>query len=95
MTTNPLPLDGKFGIKDGRLVKMSNDEFVPPDEPLFIFRGRDHLAMQVIRFYYQLCVDDGCNDYQLDSITKQLEKFEKFAETHAERMKQPGITRGR
>lgn len=89
-----IKIDNKHSIADGRIVKTTNG--VPIDlekEPVILFRGRDKLALSMLRYYRQLCVDDGCNDFQLSSMDDMINKFEDFAKT-SNTMKQPGITRG-
>lgn len=67
---------------------------IPDEEPVILFRGRDHLALQILQVYRNLCVYDGCNDYQLESMDSIIRSFEEFKKTHPEVMKQPGLTRG-
>jgi hypothetical protein len=76
------------------LVKMSNNQVVPEDEPVFFFRGRDYLAIRVLEYYVTLCHDDGCNDYQLSGMAENIRRFKRFKRDHPERMKQPGVTKG-
>ena len=88
-------IDLKHHIDEkGQIVKTGNSVPIPDDEPLILFRGRDHLAVKMLNFYYQLCHDDGCNDFQLGQVSELIKKFEKFAAEHPEVMKQPGVTRG-
>lgn len=47
----------------------------------------------MLEYYRQLCIVDGCNDFQLDSLDEMLTKFKDFA-SKSPTMKQPGITRG-
>ena len=89
-------IDGKFGIDEQyRIVKLSNGEPIPDDEPLFLLRGRDRLAIRTLRFYHDESREDGCNDYHFSALDPAVETFRKFAQEHPERMKQPSITRGR
>ncbi len=76
------------------LIKRSNEEPVPEDEPIFILRGRDHLAVEVLKCYRALSISDGCNDFHMDGLQAQIALFVDFAKDHPERMKQPGVTRG-
>ena len=85
-------IDGRFAM---RIVKMSNGVVLPDDEPLFLSRARDHLALPMLRHYRELAVADGCNDWFLDAIDERIAAFEAFTKEHPERMKQPGITKGR
>jgi hypothetical protein len=94
-------IDSKFHAeydeKFGRclIVKTSNGDVVPDDEPLILFRARDRLAVRVLEFYRQISLEDGCNDFHFDLLDKRIEEFKKFAVDHSERMKQPSITRGK
>lgn len=85
-------VDEKHSIDGDRIIKTSTGEAVPDNEPCIIYRGRDRLALPMMRFYRQLCVEDGATDYQLESMDRMIEKFEKFASEN--NTKQPGVTRG-
>ena len=78
----------------GRIVKTTNNVPIPDDEPKILFRGRDHLAVPMLKAYRQLCADDGCNDFQLGQVDELIAKFERFAAENPQVMKQPGATRG-
>lgn len=73
---------------DGRLVP------IPDDEPLILFRGRDNLALPLLKYYHELCRADSCNDFQLAQVQQLITKFRKFVEENPTTMKQPGATRG-
>ncbi len=77
-----------------QIVKTTNGQAVPEEEPLCIFRGRDRLAVPLLQYYRQLCVADGCNDHQMEKVDHRIAMFRQFAVDFSERMKQPGITRG-
>lgn len=86
-------IDLKHSITDdGRLIKTSTEEEIPEDEPTILFRGRDRLALSMLRFYRGLCADDGATDYQLESVDEMILRFEQYSDTNP--TKQPGITRG-
>lgn len=98
--------DGKFdleivGNQGGyedlhvQIVKRSNGEAIPYDEPIFILRARDHLAIDLLEEYVSMCANDGCTDYQMEGTAKAIERFRAFAKQFPERMKQPGITEGK
>lgn len=76
------------------IVKPSSGEVLPLDEPLFLFRGRDRLALPALLKFREICVADGCNDYMLGGLDEVIEEFRRFTVEHADRMKQPGVTRG-
>lgn len=77
-----------------QIVKSSSGEPIPDEEPLILFRGRDRLAVEMLRHYRALAVADGCTQFHLDGIDNRIEQFDTFARAYPERMKQPGITRG-
>lgn len=87
-------IDDKHHIdREGSIVKTSNGDVMPGDEPRMLFRGRDKLALPMLEFYRSLCVEDGATDYQLASVDTMIEEFRSFA-AESSTMKQPGITRG-
>jgi hypothetical protein len=83
--------EGRCGIT---IVKTSNGEPIPDDEPLMLFRARDRNVLAMLHKYRELCEADGCNEFQMDGVNNRIEAFNNFAKDHPERMKQPGITRG-
>ncbi len=83
--------DGKFRLA---LVKMSNGEAIPEDEPIHVFRARDACALEALRVYLEISKEAGCNDYQIDGVKAQIARFEAWAQAHPQKMKLPGITRG-
>lgn len=88
-------IDNKHHIEGERIIKTTNS--VPIDlekEPVILFRGRDRLALPMLRYYRELCVADGCTDFQLTSTDDMIRRFEEFS-TQSPTMKQPGCTRGK
>ncbi len=88
-------IDRKYLITDNCEIVNQSGVPIPDDEPLILFRARDRLALLALRHYHRLSQVDGCTDFKLDGITNRIEAFEAFAKEHPERMKQPGITRGK
>jgi hypothetical protein len=88
------PIDTKFAVMGDEIIKTTNGEVLPLEEPLFLMRARDWLAIPALRKYRELAVADGCNDYLLEGIDENIRKFTEFQTKYPERMKQPGITRG-
>jgi hypothetical protein len=80
---------------DLRLVKTSNNQLVPEDEPVFILRGRDNISLPALRNYIAFCKADGVDNERIAQLRKVAGEFARYAEEHAETMKQPGITKGR
>jgi len=68
---------------------------IPDEEPTILFRGRDRLALAMLFNYRELCVKDGCNHHQLDTLDSMIEAFDEFSILYSHLMKQPGITRGK
>lgn len=88
-------IDTKYHVEGDRIVKTSNGQEIPVDEPTFLFRGRDRLARAALLAYREICIQDGCLPEHLESLDGMIERFERFAADNPERMKQPGSTRGR
>ena len=89
-------IDGKFGIDEqGQLIKISNGEVLPEDEPLFLVRARDRLAIPLLQVYEVLSRMDGCNDWHHAKLERTISAFIQFSKDHPERMKQPSITMGK
>jgi len=84
--------DGKFRFG---LIKRSNNDPVPEDEPIFILRARDHLAVPTLLTYLKFSKLDGCNDFHMEGLEQQIALFDDWTRDHKDRMKQPGVTRGR
>ncbi len=87
-------IDPKFHVDGDRIVKTSNGEAIPDDEPLMLFRARDNQALRMLHGYRLLCVLEGCTDFHLSGIDNRIAAFQAFVNDHPERMKQPGVTRG-
>jgi hypothetical protein len=85
-------IDEKHSIDGDRIIKTATGEEVPIEEPVILYRGRDKLALPMMRYYRQLCVEDGATDYQLESMDRMIKRFEDYAKENP--TKQPGITRG-
>lgn len=89
-------IDGKFAINSlGQIFKKSNGEILPEDEPLFVFRARDYLAIPTLEHYLHLSSEDASTEYHIDGLVKQIDAFKEYAKLHSDRMKQPGCTRGK
>lgn len=88
-------ISNRFSVDGDEIIKTSNGEKIPHDEPLLILRARDHLAVPLLNIYRQLSIVDGCNEWFLNEQRITLGEFELFAREHPERMKQPGVTKGK
>jgi hypothetical protein len=93
----PIDLKHSLGVYengDPYIFKSTNGQPIPEGEPVILFRGRDRLALPMLRYYLQLCVADGCTPYQKESMETMIARFQKFADDSTT-MKQPGITLGK
>ena len=76
------------------IVKTNNVPIDLSKEPVILFRGRDKLALPMLLHYRSLCVQDGCTDFQLESMDDMIRRFQEFA-NQSPTMKQPGCTLGK
>lgn len=77
--------ESKYGIRNNRLYNRATGQYIPEDEPVFIFRGRDRFASQVIQYYA-----DGCaNEEHKQAVYARVVQFIEFATEHSDRMKDP------
>lgn len=89
-------IDNKHSVTDnGTIIKTSNGSPIPDHEPKILFRGRDKLAIPMLQFYLGLCIQDGCTQYQEESMRSMIKEFENFRDSFSASMKQPGSTSGR
>jgi hypothetical protein len=63
-------IDMKHHVEGDRIIKTTNGQEIPENEPTILFRGRDHLALPMLTYYRQLCIDDGCTDMQTAAWVK-------------------------
>ncbi len=82
-------IDPKFHIENDQIIKTSNGEVVPEDEPLMLIRARDHLSVALLLHYRVLSLDEGCTTNHLVGVEDCIREFLNFAHEHPERMKQP------
>ncbi len=89
-------IDSKFAVStDGKIYKKSNGEIVPDDEPLFLLRARDVLAISFFEAYVRISKEAECNSYHFYKLGQTVAGFIRFREKHPERMKMPSITEGK
>ena len=81
----PVTQEPKYGIRENRLFNRASGEFIPLDEPVFIFRARDKLAAQALTDYRFHCADEQ----HRAAIALRFIDFERFANDHPDRMKYP------
>ena len=81
-----------FHIDGERLVKTSNGQPVPDDEPMFILRARDQNSLRTLDLYIRLCVEEGTPQDRIDALRRVRTRFEQFVRTR--QTKVPGSTHG-
>src|SRR4051812_5709207 len=86
-------VDGKFSTDGSKIFNTVSGEEIPENEPCFLLRARDTRSLAVLLAYRRECISEGCNKLHIAGIDQVIGKFEAFALSHPERMKQPGITR--
>lgn len=62
---------------------------IPADEPWMAFRGQDRFTVRVLRFYRELCVEDGCSPEHIAEIDERIDTIGTFQVQHPERVKRP------
>jgi len=87
-------IDPKHHIEGERIIKTGNLEPIPDNEPLLLLRGRDRLALPLLKHYLELSIADGCTAYHMDAVNERIKAFQDFA-LSSPTMKQPGITKGK
>jgi hypothetical protein len=59
------------------------------DEPVFVLRGRDQLAMLAIAQYGHLCQAANTTDDHLGAIQEALDQFAEWTQEHIEELRKP------
>ena len=86
-------LNEMFHIDGERLVKTSNGQAVPEDEPVFILRGRDVLACWTLGKYIDACRFNDVPEDRIESLRELKKKFFRYGMDHNTKI--PGATHGR
>lgn len=68
---------------------MSTLEKVRNDEPVFLIRAQDHLAVEALILYTNLAKGAGCDKAFLDDLSRLREDFRQFRSDHPDLMKRP------
>jgi len=81
----PASQEPKYGIRDNRLYNRASGEFIPEDEPVFIFRARDVHAFSILAHYG----NEVCNPAHASAILARVNDFKRFWNNNPDRMKEP------
>jgi hypothetical protein len=80
----PTAQEPKYTVNGSHIVNRASGEAIPHDEPVFIFRARDKLAVRALLDYAARCTGE-----HFSAVRKRVKHFRAFASWHPERMKQP------
>ena len=70
---------------DGRIINRHTREPIPDDEPVFLLRAKDQLAVKALTAYFSAIQDPT----HARAVADRLQDFKRFAQEHPERMKAP------
>lgn len=90
----PTTINEMYHFAGRRLVKTSNCQPVPLDEPVFILRARDGVAAPVIALYRDVCREGGTPQDRLSALAEVIKRFDEYRKEHPEKIKIPGSTHG-
>lgn len=82
----PASQEPKYTVSQGRLVNRSTGKPIPDDEPVFILRAKDRVAVYAIMAYRAQCTG---NPEHHDAVDARVGDFLRFKEMHPQRMKSP------
>lgn len=88
-------INSRFHFANGHLVKTTNGQPIPHDEPIWILRGRDRLVLPALEAYRMIAIKDGCNEEFLEDLDSSIKDFRQWAIQNYDKMKQPNVTKGR
>ena len=74
-------IDGKVSTDGEHIVNTVSGELIPDDEPLFLLRARDELALRLLRDYDLFSREAGTNDLHLAGIAQVMKNFAAFMQT--------------
>lgn len=62
---------------------------IPEDEPVFVIRGKDLLALKTIQYWIDLAKGAGVNDEKMNAVYRHHNDILVFQREHPERCKIP------
>ncbi len=77
--------DPKYITIDGDLANAATREFIPADEPVFIFRAKDIHAVNTLTHYLGLCADP----LHRVAVARRLGEFMEFSALSPNKMDEP------
>lgn len=87
-------IDDKYAAMDTanlglQIVNTRTMDALPEDEPLFLFRAKDHLVIRMLAYYHELCKEARCVPEHTAGAFLMVAQARSFARAHPERMKVP------
>lgn len=82
----PVFQESKYGYRDRHLYNRASGDFIPHDEPVFLFRARDIYAARAIGAYANM-LQPGTSHRR--AVEARAQQFAAFAPLHPDRMKEP------
>lgn len=58
------------------------------NEPVFIIRGQDPLATQIIHHYRDAAIRKGCDREHIDAVSRAIEEFHKWQNENSDLVKE-------
>ncbi len=77
--------DPKYVIVEGQLANVQTGEYIPSNEPIFIFRAKDIHAVGILKKYEDTCLDQE----HRANIMARIAEFEAFAADNNDLMGEP------
>src|SRR5436190_14751506 len=78
-----------MGTDDTQTIIDSFEGRFPVDEPQFVLRGQDRMALGTVRHYRELCDVRGVSNEHRDGVDEAISDFESFRVDNPDRMKDP------
>lgn len=73
----------------GQIFNRATGAAIPNDEPVFVLRGKDMLAVPLLARYLDLLKREGVAADSVEAVEARLKQFFDFATKNPERMKLP------
>jgi hypothetical protein len=80
-----MKLDAKFY---GTIHKVKDDSEVPEDEWV-VFLAKDNAFAAVLPLYLEKCIELGCDQEQIASVRRMIDRMVVWRVTHQDRVKAP------
>ena len=86
-------IDGKYGVTQGdsrgKIINLSTGVEIPVDEPLFLIRGKDLLAVEAVLNYRNLASQHSVASEFLTHLDEVISGISDFQRSNPERCKFP------